>query len=301
MRRWISFFALVALVLMAGTNAVSAAAVTSSAAPQGHASKLQQQVDAWAGTLAAQPQFKSWKKATSSIVPLGPGTHSWLVTFRINRQPVGYMIVHATTEGGFMLGEYGTGAHPAFDPNTLYRSMVRQGMFTSFAEAIKKPLHLERLYVSPVLAVWKYKEAGGETYYLDAWTGEALPISDRLWQEQVSALHTGSDSAASVPVLSKLSNAKANKAFDPYERMPWLTKSPLTKEQLGRLPNLLDQRSQIRFTAELFHETVLFVYPAVGYHRWNDNSLFIALDSSGTLCTRYVPMEALKQEGRFYN
>ncbi|RAP78029.1 hypothetical protein [Paenibacillus montanisoli] len=300
MRRWISLFAFViATFLLAHTNAVSAAAVTYSLAPKEHASKLEKQVEAWAETLSAQPQFKSWKKATASIVPLGPGTHSWLVTFRLERQPVGYMIVHATAEGGYMLGEYGAGSHPAFDPNTLYSSMVRQGLFTSFAEAIKKPLHLERLYISPVLAVWKYKSAGGETYYLDAWTGEALPISDRLWNEQVSALAAAPISGLSnVSVVSKLSAAKANKAFDPYERLPWLTKSPLSKEQINRLPELLDHFNQIRFTAELFRDTVLFVFPAIGYHRWDEKSIFVAFDSLGA---RYIQMETLKQEGRFYN
>ncbi|SFS60442.1 hypothetical protein SAMN05428962_1344 [Paenibacillus sp. BC26] len=309
-RWWLSLFAIAAAFLLTSTQ-VSAATLSFRTAPNvQHASKLEQQVQTWTDALSDQPKFQSWKNAAATIIPLGPGTHGWLVTFRLDRLPVGYMIVHATAEGGFVLGEYGTGSHPAFDPNTLYSSMVRQGLFTTFAEAIKKPLHLERLYVSPVLAVWKYVAANQETYYLDAWTGEALPITEQLWQEQAKAALAAAN--ADKPVLSaatanastgaihltKLSAAKANQVFDPYERLPWLTKAPLSKEQIKQLPDLLDQRNQIRFTAELFRDTVLFVYPAIGYHNWDNQSLFVAFDSVGT---RYIPVDLLNQEGHFYN
>ncbi|SDW56654.1 hypothetical protein SAMN05518855_1003116 [Paenibacillus sp. CF384] len=305
MRKWISIFAIAAAFLLTSTQ-VSAAALSFKIAPsEQHASKLEQQVQAWVDALSDQPQFQSWKRATAAIVPLGPGTHGWLVTFRLDRLPVGYMIVHATAEGGFVLGEYGTGMHPAFDANTLYSSMVRQGLFTTYAEAIKKPLHLERLYVSPVLAVWKYVAANQETYYLDAWTGEALPITDQLWQEQTKALVANVDKPAlsmakttTAVQLKKLSAAAANQVFDPYERLPWLTKSPLSQEQIKHLPDLLDKRNQIRFTAELFRETVLFVYPAIGYHNWDNHSLFVAFDSVGT---RYIPIDLLNQEGHFFD
>ena len=94
------------------------------------------------------------------------------------------MIVNATENGGFALSEYGVGDHPAYDPNTLYQSMIRQGYFKSYADAIKKPLRIERLYVHPLLAVWKWVAPDGQAIYMDAWSGEALPIDDSIWTKQ---------------------------------------------------------------------------------------------------------------------
>ena len=98
--------------------------------------ELEQQVQAWANILVKQPPFQSWKSA-SKDTPIGPGMHGWLVTFQVNHKPVGYMIVNATENGGFSLSEYGVGDHPAYDPNTLYQSMIRQGYFKSAAARIK--------------------------------------------------------------------------------------------------------------------------------------------------------------------
>lgn len=289
------------------TNEVSAAAILNTiSAPAEVKSKLEQQVKLWSDTLSKQPQFEAWKNASPVIVPIGPGTHGWLVTFQVNRKPVGYMIVNATVNGGFELGEYGAGDHPAFDPNTLYRSLIRQGLITSFTEAMKKPLHLERLYLSPVLAVWKWTTAAGETYYLDAWNGEALPVNDKMWDEQVAAAAAAAKLKSPTVPLTTVAQAHVNQCFDPYERMPWLTKSPLSFDQVRlHLPEYLDKMSQIRYTAELYRKTVLFVYPAIGYHRWNSGSsigtaapsVFVEVDYEGS---RFIPMTTMNSLGHFY-
>lgn len=300
-----------AFFLMANEASASASAVMNSVlVPAQVKSKLEQQVKLWSDALSNQPQFETWKKATPVIVPIGPGTHGWLVTFLLNRKPVGYMIVNATENGGFELGEYGAGDRPAFDPNTLYRSLIRQGLITSFAEAVKKPLHLERLYLSPVLAVWRWTTAAGETYYLDAWNGEALPVNDKMWDEQVAASSASAKRISQTETLATVSQVRANPCFDPYERMPWLTRSPLSFDQVRlHLPEYLDHKTQIRYTAELFRKTVLFVYPAIGYHRWNSglsenanygssaSSVFLEMDDEGS---RFIPMTTLNALGHFY-
>ncbi|SEM72874.1 hypothetical protein [Paenibacillus sp. OV219] len=298
LRRLILILALLVSAFFLMNNEVSAAAAAARDihAPAKVKSKLEQQVKAWSDTLSKQQGFGAWKNATPVIVPIGPGTHGWLVTFQVNHQPVGYMIVNATANGGFALGEYGAGNHPAFDPNTLYRSLIRQGLITSFAEATKKPLHLERLYLSPVLAVWKWTTATSGTYYLDAWTAEALPINNKMWDEQSAAVSAKLKQQAQT--LSAVSGARANVCFDPYERMPWLTKSPLSYDQVRlHLPEYLDQMSQIRYTAELYRQTVLFVFPAIGYHRWNSSSIFVEVDYEGS---RYIPMATMNDLGHFY-
>jgi hypothetical protein len=291
MRRWIPLYTALLLMLV-GTH-VSASGRTSLAADTGLHSKLEAQVRVWAEALSTQPQFHAWKEAQHTIVPIGPGQHGWLVTFHIGRKTVGYMIVNATQDGGFSLGEYGVGAHPAFDPNTLYQSLVRQGFFLSYSDAIKKPLRLEREYVHPLLAVWKWYAPDGQTYYLDAFTGENLPIDHTAWAKQSEMLRK----INLTPAVVQLSGARSNDGFDPYERMPWLTQSPLSASQIGRLTAMIDHKAEIRFTVELYDQTVRFVWPAVGYHRWNEGAVYIAFEQSGF---RYVPLDTIAANGHFY-
>ncbi|MCQ6563131.1 hypothetical protein [Paenibacillus mendelii] len=293
-RKWVPLYAALLLIHMVAGNHSSSAAGTSSTETGGAGTALTAQVQQWVNSLSAQPEFQAWKTARSTIVPIGPGQHGWLVTFRANQQPVGYMIVNALEEGGFALGEYGAGSHPIFDPNTLYQAMVRQELISSYSDIIKKPLKLERMYVHPLLAVWKWSAPSGETHYLDAWTGDVLPINDKQWQSGMKQI-TSESPAIDTPL--RLSVSHMNRSFDPYERMPWLTQTPLSGNQVKQLSSLLDRKAQIRFTAELFDKNVLFVWPAIGYHQWNDETLFVAFEQLGT---RYLPMNALSADGSFY-
>ncbi|QHT61947.1 hypothetical protein GXP70_19480 [Paenibacillus lycopersici] len=314
MRQWTAITAVAITAMLvtgnpvqASSAAANAASVPKAAVPMGneHAAgaELQQHIQAWADQLAKQPAFQAWKSAAKTVSPLGPGTHGWLVTFTAAGKPAGYMIVNATPEGGYQLGEYGVGSHPAFDPNTMYNALIRQGLIENYSEIAKKPLHLERLYHSPMLAAWKWKTAAGETYFLDAWTGEALPVTEEDWLAQTKLLDTAksttTNKTTALPGPYTLDAVRTNQAFDPYERMPWLTNAPLSRSQLAGLTEMLDKLSQIRYTAELFNSTVLYVLPAVGYHRWNDSRLFVAFDQSFP-GTRYISFDHLNREGRFY-
>ncbi|MBW7454686.1 hypothetical protein ACFOLF_31235 [Paenibacillus sepulcri] len=290
-------FAAIILLMVSSHVSAAAAAEANASLSLENPSQLQTQVRAWMDILSEQQQFHTWKNAESAIVPLGPGTHGYLVTIILDRQPIGYMIVNATEQGGYALGEYGVGRHPIFDPNTLYLSLVRQGLIESYAEATKKPLRLERIYVHPLLAVWKWDAPDGQAYYLDAWTGGALPVNDAMWQKQLSVKPLGLAADVEASTLTGLSGSRLNSSFDPYETMPWLTKSPLMIEQPGSLLKLLDDQAKLRYTAELFDQTVLHVWPAVGYHTWNDQNVYVAFDQQGT---RYVPLEMLVGNGLFY-
>lgn len=61
--------------------------------------------------LAAEAPFTAWKDAGIEYYPLGPGTHSWLVNVMKGEQRIGYMIISATDQGGYMLSEYGAGTY----------------------------------------------------------------------------------------------------------------------------------------------------------------------------------------------
>lgn len=254
----------------------------------------------WVEQLGKQQGFTAWKQSTTSITPIGPGQHGWLVTLRDKAaKPVGYLIVHAKEDGGFQLSEYGSGSHPAYDPNTLYQSMIQQGLISSYADALLHPLKLERLYMNPLLAVWKWDSPDGQTYYLDAWTGEALPIDDKQWLSAGVKLKKLTADGSSAPSAAKsISLVRMNPTFDAYEQMPWLTKKPLETNKVNQLTQLLDRQAKIRFTSELYDRTVLFVWPAIGYHQWNDQKLYVAFDQYGM---RYVALADIQSQGLFFN
>jgi len=260
-----------------------------------------EQIKQWVEAIAGQPEFRSWQGAVTSIAPIGPGQHGWLVTVYVKKQPVGYLIVNAKEDGGYALGEYGAGSHPLFDPNTLYQSLIRQNLIPSYEYATKKPLKLERLYAHPLLAVWRWQASDGQTHYLDGWTGESLPIDDKIWQAAVQQLQANPAKTNHLPLLggtsaTRISKALALPSFDVYERMPWLTGSPLT--QLAGLTTLMERKQNIRYTAELYDGSVLFVWPAIGYQRWDTSDLFIAFEQNGS---RYIALPSLTDNGHFFN
>jgi len=259
-----------------------------------------EQIQQWVQTIAQQPEFRSWQGAVTSLASIGPGQHGWLVTVYVKKQPVGYLIVNAKEDGGYALGEYGAGSHPLFDPNTLYQSLIRQNLIPSYEYATKKPLKLERLYAHPLLAVWRWQAPDGQTHYLDGWTGESLPINDKMWQAAVKQLQANPTKTDHLPSLggtsaTRISKTLALPSFDVYERMPWLTGSPLT--QLGDLTTLLERKQNIRYTAELYDESVLYVWPATGYQRWDTSDLFIAFEQNGS---RYISLPSLSSSGHFF-
>ncbi|TYP73732.1 hypothetical protein BCM02_1068 [Paenibacillus methanolicus] len=302
MRKWIPLCAAMLVMLIGGGGMLAAAAPQPPSTVNGEsspASELERQAGFWIQTIAKQKGFQDWLGAKADITPIGPGQHGWLVTLRgADSWPVGYLIIHAKEEGGFQLGEYGAGRHPVFDPNTLYTSMVHQGLIASYAEATKRPLKLERLYVHPLLAVWKWTSPDGQVRYLDAWTAEELPITDKHWKQAAINLRAESLAGGIALMNGRISTSRTNEIFDAYERMPWLTKKPIAGMQSKLLVSLLDQKRQIRFTSELYDKQVLFVWPAIGYHRWDDDSLFVSFDQYGS---RFIPMAAIQSEGLFFN
>ena len=83
--------------------------------------------------------------------------------------------------GGFRLTEYGTGKSPLFSLTTLYRSLIQQELIPSttlYDDFVQNETIIEdRLYMDTLTSVWKIV-LGDETYYLDAKSGEVLPLTE---------------------------------------------------------------------------------------------------------------------------
>jgi hypothetical protein len=254
-------------------------------------SKLEKQVEVWVSKLAEQPPFKVWQTADPQIEALGPGTHGWLVLFTKEGKDVGYMVVHATLNGSFQLGEYGVGPFPLFSYQKLKQSLIDNGLISEDQAAL---ITAVKHYVHPFAAAWEVT-IGEESYWLDAKTAELLPVNGEWWKKEFPE---------SKPVYrgpkegSRVTTQRINETFDAYERLPWLTKeASFQAKDAKKLQSRLNSKQHLRYVVEPFGEAMLYAVPVVGYQRWSNGRLDLAVDMEGI---RFIPIGAMLGKGNFY-
>jgi hypothetical protein len=287
--RWPQSFGLIALaaLLLAAPSPAAASVSPDGARTQPSAGSLERQVRDWTEALSAEKPFQAWHNAVPHIHALGPGLHGWLVTLHANGATVGYMVVYAVAGGGYRLGEYGTGPNTLFSTATLKRSLKENGLLPPDGKfrAVKHYLH-------PFAAAWEV-QAGDGTYWLDAKSGEQLPLDKEAWarlERQQSGRPDGSPAVKPTGVL-------LNESFDPYERLPWLMDEKPLPVSADRLTERLRKGLHLRYVSEPFGDAMLYALPVVGYQAWTGGQLHLAVDMNGT---RFIPLDSLQEHGRFY-
>jgi hypothetical protein len=281
----------IALLMVFFLSSISLHASAATPDPVHLPSKLERQVQEWVALLAEQKPFMSWQTADPQIEALGPGTHSWLVLFTKEGKNVGYMVVHAVTDGSFRLGEYGLGPNTLFSHELLKQSLIDNGLISvEQIELIKAFKH----YVHPFAAAWKVT-VGEESYWLDAKTAELLPIDSSSWHKIISGIKP---SDMEPKTGSRIFALKLNESFDPYERLPWLTKeAPFSVKDTKKLLTRLNKKQHLRYVTEPFGEAMLYAVPVIGYQHWSNGRLDMAVDMEGT---RYIPLDTMRRKGLFY-
>jgi hypothetical protein len=255
-------------------------------------SKLEEQVKQWVSVLAQQKLFSDWQGADPQIQALGPGTHGWLVLFSKEGRHIGYMVVHAVTDGSFRMGEYGVGPFTLFSQQQLTRSLIQNGLITGKSD---ESFTAVKHYIHPFAAAWEVK-IDGKSYWLDAKTAELLPLKEADWNEiaKVPYLWTSEP----LLLISKGSSMRLNPSFDAYERLPWLAKeAPFARKDAEKILLRLNKKLHLRYVTEPFGEAMLYAAPVTGYQRWPGGRLDLALDMEGT---RFIPIEMLTRCGQFY-
>ncbi|WP_248925036.1 hypothetical protein [Paenibacillus hamazuiensis] len=258
------------------------------------ATTLEEAVAQWKQSLAKQKGFESWQKATWTSSTLGPGMHGWIVILKQGGSEVGYMVVHAASDGTLRLGEYGTGKYPLFSLNTLYKSLVQHELidmsFSKFAES--KELHGEKLYYNPLQAVWKVK-LKSKTHLIDAKTGELLPVREAVLPSEASSAENGNTKTASSHTIVERLDLPA---FDPYEKLPWVKGKPLEIRSFAELKERIAEKQKITYVGFLYGYEVTVPLAVTGYHAWSKDG-YVLLDQDGL---RAVDYETLPSSSRFY-
>jgi len=279
------------MALSLGLAALPAANATAVAVAE--PSKLEKQVQEWVSRLSEQPPFREWQGADPQIEALGPGTHGWLVLFTKEGKHIGYMVVHAVTDGSFRLGEYGFGPFPLFSGQVLKRSLVDGGWIS---EDRAEPIVAVKRYAHPFAAAWEVS-IGSRAYWFDGKTAEQLPLDGKGWAERFPDSRETPAADDHDEKETRIESLRLNETFDAYERLPWLENEKSFPADERPLRKRLDDGKHLRYVTEPFGDTMLYAVPVIGYQRWTNGRLDIALDMQGT---RFVPLDALTEIGLFY-
>ncbi|SFD56624.1 hypothetical protein SAMN05216378_0464 [Paenibacillus catalpae] len=296
MKNWIRQAAIAALVVstfLVAVPTLQAEPLPPSSISQGN--ELHSAVRGWVDELAKLPEFKAWNQAEFTVSPLGPGTHSWIAIVKNNDQTVGYLIIQAKENGGFALGEYGTGDY-LFNLSTLHQSLVQLELVSSLSESNKA------LYIHPLLAVWNINGSEEDTY-VDGMSGEWLPLEQASWEKTAKA-EDGLAARYALEGDSVITRAVRSRSFDPYSKMPWLIQKPIqaSADNTSIVLKALSSKEPLRYTAERYDKEMLYVWSVTGYHSWgNDGTVYASLetDELGS-STRYIPLKLLAELGYFY-
>lgn len=267
-------------------------------------SSLQEHVQNWIDELAKTEEFAHWAGAAWDLYPLGPGTHGWVVIVRQD-QEIGYLVVYATEDGSYRLEEYGTGDKPLFGWNTLYQSLVQLGLIdaslspTEADQALRNAGYLlERVFVPPLQSVWEITAPSGETWYLDAKTGQQLPDLS-AWVESLDPGEIGTWPNPADRYRPSAFIRETWEPEDPFLRAAWLREPPLEAMEYAKWVELARKKqSRLVYSARLFGDVALYPLAVSGYMAGPGLGAFVRLEHDGA---RYIAYDSAVTIGRFHS
>ncbi|MCK8489905.1 hypothetical protein M0651_22290 [Paenibacillus sp. MBLB2552] len=271
------------------------------------------------GQLAQAKPFTAWAGAATAIEPLGPGTHSWLVTVAAAAgsgqggetgvppgasAPRGYLIISATESGDYKLVEYGMGTYSVFDPALLEAALRQSGLGAAAAGRVTAV----PLYAGPALAAWKIRlPDGGEPRYVNAADGEWLPETTGSWDKQAGGYAPPRLASSSRAPLSPAPIVYTSSRFDPYDNLLWMTAKPLALKSDAFIGKLKASR-QLVYAASGAERTYSFPLPVYGYQTWTNGdpsatpiagSEAVYVVTGTDTAIRLIALDALMASGKF--
>ncbi|MGZ9585992.1 hypothetical protein [Paenibacillus marinisediminis] len=281
-------------------------------------SSIQQAVKDAIQALSQHEPFTSWKYANTSIQPLGPGTHGWIIHITSQKnKSLGYLIIHATENGDYSLTEYGTGENYPFAQHTLDNALASLDLND------QKSVIITPYYVQPLLTVWKL-EHESDVQWIEAQSGEVLPTQNDQWMKMapfVTAKLSTSGGMTTDHVLFQTEDCSLTaqapsklQSFDPYDQIGWMDETRRVEGETAQ--RLLKQWQPFKGSKQLvyvqrvessgtFDTAMNFPYAVVGDQVWKDSSKsaaeanirYIAVQPTGEASVRYVSEKSILQQG----
>lgn len=300
---------LTALGLQNGSSSVLEKVAVSAVPDQ-----LETFVEQTVSDLAGHLPFKSWQDASLDYTPLGPGTHSWLVTVADGARPLGYLIISADDLGGYMLSEYGIGSELPYSLAPLENSLAAAGVLKQKqhgGKTVFSPLpqgsRVEALY-SPVSPYWRVTLKGKAPLYIHAVTYDIIPSPGSsktpfpTGTTTVKRLTLNSSGAwTAAPVIN------TDGEQDPYLNLSWLTKPILSIKNESDLTRLLPagSRKSLVFTTKKLNAAFGAPFTLTGWQLWSPEDkmkaeiIYVSIPQRNTDLIRFVPAGDLIGPGKF--
>lgn len=241
--------------------------------------------------LSLEQEFSQFTNAKLLIMPLGPGTHSYIVHILQAAEPVGYLIITATESSGYAVTEYGTGSNPLFS-SLLYPEDM------AFSIDMYDPKFMK---YKGLLAYWELTDRDGNSIHIDASNGDQLPDFISYQSSPI----TRSKSLAGIQIEEQPGRLKlASIPFNPAYNLQWLLSDTLKVRNSAGLMNQIDQHKRLIFTAR--KDNVWYSGPLaiIGYHSWkskqSEHAVTFARTGTSSAQIRYIPMDKLLGSGSFY-
>lgn len=269
----------------------AAAGITASLPDQSIPAEVQSFAVNLIQALSSQSEFSSWGQSEAAYDPLGPGTHSWLVSLSSGGHPAGYLIITAKPGGGLALAEYGVGPNPLYNPDRLNGLTFKQ---------------MEPLYGGPTLTQWRIRQNNAQASpdtYIEAGNGELLPDTDRDWSARAFHLADSAHSADSAAIWLPETSTRTATAFNPNDNLLWMVQKALPASQTS-LTAELQARKKLVFFSSGKSRTYAQSLPINGYQLWKPQTdpssakaVYIRSETEGN--TRYILLDALYPAGQF--
>lgn len=258
--------------------------------------------------------FKSWQDANLDYTPLGPGTHSWLVTIEDNTKPLGYLIITSDDMGGYVLSEYGIGSELPYSLAPLEDTLVKVGllkvnpkMSSSAPPSLPKGSIVEALY-SPISPYFKVTLKGKAPIYVHAVTFDIMddPNIDKL--PKSLTLKNGTDLLkSSSEAWLPSSVIRTDGEPDPYQNLHWLTSPALSIKNGDDIIDLLSpgNRKSLVFTVKDHNAAFGAPFNLTGWQSWSTSgklrpqAIYVTVPQRNTDLIRFVPVVNLIGTGKF--
>ncbi|MHA0857825.1 hypothetical protein [Paenibacillus sp. CMAA1364] len=256
--------------------------------------------------LSEQPIFTSWKKSTLEYFPLGPGTHSWLVTVTMDQEEIGYLIFTAEDQKStkYVLSEYGLSPSLPYQSSAL-SEFLEDPAFISTNPKYLYPTSIQSLY-SPMLPIWRLSFGEQTTLYLNAITMDVLPWDDTHWNQlksQSSTLQPKQFLIKEKAFISK-SGVSQQKQRDPMANLQWITQPRLALFSDQEVVSYIHKHKPLIFSAPYHNDDLGAPFILSGFHKWTANldpQQHIYYVDTGSIGHRYLPLTLLRSKGQFHS
>ncbi|WP_160033078.1 hypothetical protein [Paenibacillus sp. An7] len=253
--------------------------------------------------LSQTSEFADFINSSLHIMPLGPGTHSFLVHVYQGKEIVGYLIITAeqssieetkASEIKYLVTEYGVGTSSVFDPELLYS-------LGHLSRQEQSSVH-SSLYVMEYtggLPYWVIEKEAKKTY-VDASNGDVLPDNpERLAKPLI--VDDRSDSIGTSHTIQKIQ--QTSPLFDSSENLKWRVSNSLPIASDLLLLRELDTSKQLIFRSSDFNMWFSGPLSISGYTTWTSPGAtkvsYVRIGTDQSLI-RYIPVNRLIENGEFY-